>query len=46
MSEIPIEKNAVLGDDELQTGLRSINSKWGGSECAAWSEQTQLGLGD
>jgi len=29
MSEIPIEKNAVLGDDELQVGLRSVNAKWG-----------------
>ncbi len=28
-SIIPIEENAVLGDDELQNGLRGINQEFG-----------------
>lgn len=29
MSEIPIEKNAVLGDEQLQSALKAINPAWG-----------------
>ncbi|QRN95349.1 carboxymuconolactone decarboxylase family protein [Archangium violaceum] len=29
MSSIPIEKNAVLGDEELQAALKSISQRWG-----------------
>ena len=29
MSKIPIEENAVLGDDDLQAALKSVSPRWG-----------------
>ncbi|WP_437303003.1 carboxymuconolactone decarboxylase family protein [Sorangium sp. So ce388] len=29
MSKVPIEENAVLGDEELQASLKSVSPRWG-----------------
>lgn len=29
MADIPLTQNAILGDDELQAGLRALNPEWG-----------------